>query len=180
MTCNRGWLEYLDRAAWSALEPILLGTAPGTVHIIDPADQATLAAWAVKVSLLDAGLAVPESSLVHATSWLPSMDGRSQDVGRTRVCSSGLPHRCPGRPCRALWDILGRQRPVPGVLLRAEGRWLSLDNEIWLESKGLYVSALLQIAPAVAAVRWPSEVVFTVDDLKLLARRLQQGLPSRA
>ena len=57
---------------------------------------------------------------------------------------------------------------------------LSPDNEIWLEPKGLYVPALLQIAPAVAAVRWPPEVVFTVDDLKPLARRLRQGLSSRA
>lgn len=57
---------------------------------------------------------------------------------------------------------------------------LSLDNEIWLEPKGLYVPGLLQIAPAVAAVRWPPKVVFTVDDLKPLAGRLQQGLPSRA
>jgi hypothetical protein len=52
VTCNRGWLEYLDRNAWPVLEPILLGAAPGTVRMIDPADQATLAAWAVKVSLL--------------------------------------------------------------------------------------------------------------------------------
>ena len=39
VTYNRGWLEYLDRRAWSVLEPILLGAAPGTVRIIDPADQ---------------------------------------------------------------------------------------------------------------------------------------------
>ena len=57
---------------------------------------------------------------------------------------------------------------------------LGLDNETWLEPEGLYVPALLQIAPGVAPIRWPPEVVFTVDDLKPLAGRLQQGLPSRA
>ena len=34
--------------------------------------------------------------------------------------------------------------------------------------------------PGVAPIRWPPEVVFTVDDLKPLAGRLQQGLLSRA
>ena len=57
---------------------------------------------------------------------------------------------------------------------------LGLDNETWLEPKGLYVPALLQIAPGVAPFRWPPEVVSTVDDLKPLAGRLQQGLSSRA
>ena len=57
---------------------------------------------------------------------------------------------------------------------------LGLDNETWLEPKGLYVPALLQIAPGVAPIRWTPEVVFTVDDLKPLAGRLQQGLSSRA
>jgi hypothetical protein len=57
---------------------------------------------------------------------------------------------------------------------------LSPDNEIWLEPKGLYVPALLQIAPSAGAVRWPPDVVFTVDDLEPLAGCLRQGLPSRA
>jgi hypothetical protein len=56
---------------------------------------------------------------------------------------------------------------------------LSPDNEIWLAAKGLYVPALLQIAPASSAVRWPPDVVFTVPDLKPLAGRLRQGLPLR-
>jgi hypothetical protein len=56
----------------------------------------------------------------------------------------------------------------------------SPDNEIWLEPKGLYVPALLKIAPAVTAIRWPPGVVFRAGDLESLAGRLQQGLPSRA
>ena len=56
---------------------------------------------------------------------------------------------------------------------------LSWDNETWLDPKGLYVPALRQIAPAVATVRWPPEVLFTVNDLKPLTKRLRQGLPSR-
>lgn len=56
---------------------------------------------------------------------------------------------------------------------------LSPDNETWLSTKGLYVPALMPIAPAIAPVRWPPKVVFTVGDLKPLAVRLRQGLPMR-
>lgn len=52
VTCNRGWLENLDREAWPILETILLGAARGRWRVIDPAHQAALAAWSVKVSLL--------------------------------------------------------------------------------------------------------------------------------
>ena len=56
---------------------------------------------------------------------------------------------------------------------------LSPDNEAWLAPKGLYTSALLQIAPSCSPVRWPPEVVFGVRDREALAGRLGQGLPLR-
>ena len=60
-----------------------------------------------------------------------------------------------------------------------EDATLSPDNEVWLAAKGLYVPALIPIAPAVASVLWPPDAVFAVADLKPLAERLSQGLPLR-
>ena len=52
---------------------------------------------------------------------------------------------------------------------------LSPDNEAWLALKGLYTSALLQIAPSCSLLRWPPEAVFGVGDREALAGRLGQG-----
>jgi hypothetical protein len=56
---------------------------------------------------------------------------------------------------------------------------LSPDNEAWLAPKGLYRSALLQIAPSCSPLRWPPAVVFGVGDREALAGRLGLGLPLR-
>jgi hypothetical protein len=56
---------------------------------------------------------------------------------------------------------------------------LAPDNEAWLAPKGLYSSALLQIAPSCSPHRWPPEIVFGVGDREALAGRLGQGLPLR-
>jgi hypothetical protein len=197
VTCNRGWLEYLDRNAWPVLEPILLGAAPGTVRIIDPADQATLAAWAVKVSLLlclskfrnqDNGW-IPASTL----DWLHRNHRTCMPPPGSRVWMGRLKTSDVPASVQAACVTDAQADPVAhcgtfsvgNVLLQVfcceqKDAVLSRDNEIWLEPKGLHVPALLQIAPSVAPVRWPPDVVFTVDDLKPLAGRLRQGLPSRA
>jgi hypothetical protein len=139
VTCNRGWLEYLDRNAWPVLEPILLGAAPGTVRMIDPADQATLAAWAVKVSLLlclskfrgqDNGW-IPASTL----DWLYRNHRLRMPPPGSRVWMSGLKtSQVPASvqaacltdaqddPVAHCGTFSVGKCPVPGVLLRAEGR----------------------------------------------------------
>ena len=197
VTCNRGWLEYLDQTAWPVLEPILLGAAPGTVRIIDPADQATLGAWAVKVSPLlslskfrdqNTGW-IPASTL----DWLYRNHRLRMSPPDSRVWMGGLKTSDVPASVQAACVTDARDDPVAhcgtfsvgNVLFQVfcceqKDAVLSLDNEIWLEPKGLYVPALLQITPAVGSVRWPPEVAFTVDDLTPLAGRLRQGLPSRA
>jgi hypothetical protein len=50
---------------------------------------------------------------------------------------------------------------------------LSPVSEAWLQPKHPFASALVQIAPAIATVRWPPEAVFTVDTMRPLAGRLQ-------
>jgi Pyridine nucleotide-disulphide oxidoreductase, dimerisation domain len=45
-------MERLETAARPVLEPMLLGAPPGTLRVLDPDQQAILATWAVKISLL--------------------------------------------------------------------------------------------------------------------------------
>ena len=52
VSCNTGWMESLERDACPVLGPLLLGAAPGTSRVLDPDQQAILATWAVKTSLL--------------------------------------------------------------------------------------------------------------------------------
>jgi hypothetical protein len=196
VTCNRGWLEYLDRNAWPVLEPILLGAAPGTVLIIDPADQAALAAWAVKVSLLlflskfrdqDNGW-IPASTL----DWLYQNHHSCMPPPGSRVWMGGLKTSEVPASAQAACLTDAQDDPVAhcgtfsvgNVVFQVfcceqEDAALSPDNETWLEPRDLYTLELLQIAPAAAPLRWPPEVVFTVDDLRPLAERLRQGLPAR-
>jgi hypothetical protein len=197
VTCNRGWLAYLDQKAWPVLEPILLGAAPGTVRIIDPADQATLAAWAVKVSLLlslsefrdQSNGWIPASTL----DWLYRNHRSLMAPPGSRVWMSDLKTSDVPASVQAACLTDAQDDPVAccgtfsvgNVLFQVfccqqKDAALSPDNEIWLKPKGPYVPALLQIAPAVEPIRWPPEVVFTVNGLKPLAERLRQGLPSRA
>ena len=197
VTCNRGWLEYLDRNAWPALEPILLGAAPGMVRIIDPADQATLAAWAVKVSLLLCLSKFRDQDngwiLASTLDWLYRNHRSGMPPPGSRVWMGGL--HTSDLPASVqvacITDLQDNPAAhcgtfsVGNVLFQVfcceqKDAALSPDNENWLEPKGLYAPALLQIAPAIAAIRWPPGAVFTVNDLTPLAGRLRQGLPSRA
>ena len=50
--CNTEWMESLERDASPVLGPLLLGAAPGMSRVLDPDQQAILATWAVKTSLL--------------------------------------------------------------------------------------------------------------------------------
>ena len=103
VSCNKGWMEGLERAAGPVLGPPLLG-APGSSRVLDPDQQAILATWAVKTSLLlavskfrgqDYGW-IPVSTL----QWLyRHHDSRMAPPG-TRVWMAGsAPPRFP-RPCR--------------------------------------------------------------------------------
>ena len=50
--CNSGWVESLETATRPVLEPLLLGATPGTSRVLDPDQQAIVATWTVKTSLL--------------------------------------------------------------------------------------------------------------------------------
>lgn len=196
VNCNNGWLSYLEKQVQPVLEPILLGAAPGSVRNIDPAAQATLAAWAVKTSLLLAlskFRSEPEGWIPATTlEWLASNHRLCMAPPGARAWIGGLETSDLPASVQAacLYDANGdpiaqcSTFSVGCVLFQVftceqKDSVLSPDNEIWLAAKGLYEPALQQIAPASSPLRWPPDVVFTVPDLKLLAGRLQQGLPLR-
>jgi hypothetical protein len=52
VSCNTGWMEALEPVTRPVLGPLLLGAAPRTSHVLHPDQQAILATWAVKTSLL--------------------------------------------------------------------------------------------------------------------------------
>jgi hypothetical protein len=196
VSCNTGWMESLETDTRPVLGPLLLGAAPGTSRVLDPDQQAILATWAVKTSLLlalskfrgqDYGW-IPVSTL----QWLyRHHDARMPPPG-TRVWMAGFStsevpasvqaaclydaSRAPAAQCVTfsvgcvLFQVFATEQ---------EDADLSLDNEAWLAPKGLYTSALLQIAPSCSPFRWPPEVVFGAGDREAFAGRLGQGLPRR-
>ena len=186
-------MERLETAVRPVLEPVLLGAAPGTSRVLNPDQQAILATWAVKTSLLltlsqfrgqDHGW-IPVSTL----QWLyQHYDLRMPPPG-SRVWMGGF--NTTDVPARVqagcLYDASGKPAAqcttfsVGCVLFQVfstgqDDADLSPDTETWLAPKGLYAPALLEIAPSTFPIRWPPQAVFGADDIEALAGRLGQGL----
>ncbi len=185
VSCNTGWMESLERDARPVLGPLLLGAAPGTWRVLDPDQQAILAIWAVKTSLLlalskfrgqDYGW-IPVSTL----QWLyRHYDARIPPPG-TRVWMAGFStSELPASVQAACLYDASREPAAQCVTFSVgcvlfqvfateqEDAGLSPDIEAWLAPKGLHTSALLQIAPSCSRLRWPPEVVVGVGDREAL------------
>jgi hypothetical protein len=194
--CNTGWMEALETAARPILEPLLLGAARGTSRQLDPDQQATLATWAVKTSLLLALSKfrgqpygwIPVSTL----QWLYQDQDRRIPPPGTRVWMGGL--NTSDRPASVQVACLGDAdgKPIAQCVTFSVGcvlfqvfaceqvdAVLSPDNEAWLAPSVPWAPALLRIAPSSSAIHWPPGVVFGAGDLTSLAGRLRQGLPSK-
>ena len=138
VSCNTGWMETLETITRPVLGPLLLGAAPDTSRMLDPDQQAILATWAVKTSLLltlskfrgqEHGW-IPVSSL----QWLRQHHGSRMPPPGTRVWMAGLSTSDIPASVQAacLYDADGeataqcvtfpRLRTVPGVCHRAGGR----------------------------------------------------------
>jgi hypothetical protein len=193
VSCNTGWMNKLELRTRPILEPLLLGVKGGTSIILDPSQQATLATWAVKTSLL----LTTKKFRNQTHSWIPKdnldwllLHGRSdrpppgahvwmgglQTTDRPSSVQAALltdPDEQPAAQCSTfsvgcvLFQVFCCERD------KAE---LSAENEAWLAAKGPYRSSLLQIAPATSALRWPPAEVFTIDALPVVAGRLRDGL----
>ena len=194
--CNNGWLESLESAAWPVLEPMLLGAAPGTSLVLDPDQQTVLATWAVETALVlalskfrgtDHGW-IPADTLrwlyQHHTLLLPPPGCR---VWMTGLHTSDIPTSV------QTGCLYGADREPAaqfvtfsvGCLLfqvfapRQQDAAVTADIETWLTPSGVLQQALLQIAPAGSAVRWPPAVVCSAADRELVAGRLAAGLTAK-
>jgi hypothetical protein len=196
ISCNTGWMGALETAARPVLEPLLLGAAPGSSLELDPDQQAVLATWAVKTSLL----LVLSKLRGQPHGWIPAStlqwlyrhhDSRMPPPG-TRVWMGGLNTSDTPAWLRSvcLYDVGGQPTAqcvtfsVGCVLFQVfcceqRDAALSPDIEAWLAPADPYSPALLQITPSSSALRWPPCAVFNVGDLEDLAGRLRQGLPLR-
>lgn len=192
VNCNTGWMETLEQATRPILCPLLLGAAPGTWRVLDPDQQAILATWAVKTSLLlvlskfrdqDHGW-IPISTL----QWLWHHHGRRMPPPGTRVWIGGLSTADTPASVQAACLYDAAQRPAASCVTFSTGcvlfqvfaaeqkdADLSLATDAWLAPAHPYRTALLQIAPSRAPLRWPPYVVFTDANRQNLAGRLGQG-----
>lgn len=168
VSCNTGWMESLERAAGPVLGPLLLGAAPGASRVLDPDQQAILATWAVKTSLLLAlskfrGLDygwVPVSTL----QWLYRHHDTRMPPPGTRVWMAGFSTSEVPASVQAACLYDASREPAAQCVTFSVGcvlfqvfateqgdADLSPDNEAWLAPRGLYTPALLQIAPVLLA-----------------------------
>lgn len=194
--CNTGWMNALEQRVRPFLAPMFLGSASALPVVLDPAQQATLATWAVKTSLLltirkfgkGPGGWTPADNL----EWLYRHRKSDMSPPGARVWLAGLrPHD--GSASRKLsasaqaWcklDAAGEPVAHMGtftvgyVLLQVfcrEQRNSAPSPEIdaWLEPRGPYRSSLLQIAPSSRSIRWPPDAVFAVDALAIVGGRFE-------
>ncbi len=194
--CNSGWMETLETAARPVLGPLLLGAAPGTSRLLDPDQQAIMATWAVKTSLLlalskfrgqDHGW-IPVSTL----QWLRQHHNSRMPPPGTRVWMGGLSTSDIPASIQAACLYDADREPTAQCMTFSVGcvlfqvfateqkdADLSPDNEAWLAPTGPYQAALLKIAPSSTPHRWPPQAVFSAGDREALAGRLRRGLPAR-
>jgi hypothetical protein len=194
--CNKGWLESLESAAWPVLEPLLLGAVPGTAVVLDPADQAVLATWAVETALVLALSKFRDTDHgwvpVDTLQWLYHHRDLRMPPPGCRVWLAGLDTSNIPASVQAACLYGDDREPMAQVVLfsvgcalfqvfapRQQDADLPADTETWLAPVGVFQLALLQIAPAGSATRWPPPAVCSAADRELVARRLTAGLAAK-
>ncbi len=196
VACNKGWLNYLEQQVRPVLEPLILRAAPGTSRMLDPADQAILATWAVKTSLLltlgkfrqRAGGWIPADNL----EWLRQHYGSGLPPPGAHVWLGGLrpidksAHRTLSASTQAMCRLDSAGQPIAHIGTFTVGFVLlqvyccELRNAArspggtWLAPRAPYRSSLLQIAPSTSSIYWPPDAVFTVDAIPIVGRRFDQ------
>lgn len=198
--CNTGWMNAMEQRVRPFLEPMLLGSASALPVVLDPAQQTTLATWAVKTSLLltirnfgkGTGGWTPADNLEwlyhHRNSDLPPPGARVWLAG-IRPGDDSVPRRL-SASSQAWCKLDGRGRPVAHMGTFTVGYVLlqvfcceqnnsapSPEIDSWLEPRGPFRSGLHQIAPASVSISWPPEAVFAVDALAIVGGRFERGAP---
>lgn len=194
VSCNTGWMKELEERTAPVLGPMLLG--PALSVVLDPVQQAILATWAVKTSLL----LTYRTFKLQSAGWIPAdnlkwlyLQGRSdrpppgarvwlgairlRDTAASRSLSASVQAGC-------LLD--GKANPVAHVgtfslghvlfqvfCCEAHNSALSPETEAWLAPTGQFRSALAQIAPSSIEVSWPPHAVFATDAVQIVGERIQ-------
>jgi hypothetical protein len=169
--------------------------------VLDPAQQATLATWAVKTSLLltyrvfkgQSGGWIPADNLtwlyLHGRSDLPPPGARvwlggirPSDTATSRNLSASVQAGClldgAGDPVAHVGTFSLGHVLLQVFCCEAHNSARSYENEAWLAPAGQFRSALVQIAPSSTDVSWPPDAVFATDAVGLVGERIQAPPPS--
>jgi hypothetical protein len=192
--CNNELLADLEDRAKPILGPLLHGGSGSAPILIDPSQQATLATWAVKTSLLltirsfegEAAGWVPADNL----QWLYDHRGADQPPPGAHVWMFGVDAAntlAASSQAACLSDDKGKPAAHVGtftvgyvgfqMFCRAVSQpEFSADHETWLAPRAPFRDGMLDIWPASGVVRWPPRTVFDRDVLQVVASRLGAGL----
>jgi hypothetical protein len=196
--CNTGWMHELEQRTAPVLRPMLLGAALPV--LLDPAQQSTLATWAVKTSLLltcrkfktHFGGWIPSDNLrwlhLHGRSDLPPPGARvwlggirPRDSTRSRNLSASVQAGCmldrAANPVAHFGTFSLGHVLFQVFCCEAHNSVLSHESETWLAPTEQFRSALIQIAPSSADVSWPPDAVFATDAVEIVGERLRAPPP---
>lgn len=196
--CNNGWLSELEQRAAPLLRPMLPG--PALPVALDPAQQAILATWAVKTSLLltyrkfntQSGGWIPADNLKWlylrrcsdlpppgARVWLGGI--RPKDTTTARRLSASAQAGClldrAANPVAHVGTFSLGHVLFQVFCCAAHNSALSHESEEWLAPAGQFRSALIQIAPSSTNISWPPEAVFATDAVQIVGERIQAPPP---
>src|ERR1022692_1194633 len=192
--CNHELLGNMEGRTKPILGPLLHGGARARPVLIDPGQQATLATWAVKTSLLltirsfegePAGW-VPQDNLrwVHdhrgldrpppgAHVWMFGIDAENELAAWSQA---GCLRTGDGQPAAHVGTFTVGYVGFQVFCRKVSQPEFSADHEAWLAPGGLFRDRVLDIWPATTTVRWPPSSIFGRDSLELVASRLGADL----
>ena len=196
--CNTGWMNDLEQRTRPVLGPMLRG--PALPALLDPSQQATLATWAVKTSLLlthrkftaQPGGWIPEGNLgwlhQHGRSAIPPPGARvwlggirPRDAATARNLSASAQAVCligtSGNPVAHVGTFSVGHVLFQVFCCEERNSALSSESETWLAPAGQFRSAFTLIAPSSVDITWPPHAVFATDAVPIVGERIQAPPP---
>jgi hypothetical protein len=198
--CNTGWMHDLEQRASPVLGPMLIGPASLLPITLDPSQQATLATWAIKTSLLltyrmfklQSGGWIPADNLKwllsHARSDLPPPGARvwlggirpADAVTRRNLAASaqaGCLFNEAGRPVAHVGTFSLGHVLFQVFCCQMRDWLLTPQSDAWLAPTGRFRSSLLPIALSANDVKWPPDAVFATDAVQIVGERITKPPP---
>lgn len=197
--CNTGWMNKLEQRTAPLLAPMLLGPASALPIVLDPLQQAVLATWAVKTSLLltyrtfkaQSGGWIPDDNLkwlfLHGPSemppgarvWLGAV--RPRDPATSRNLSASAQAEClldsSSNPVAHIGTFSLGHVLFQVFCCERHASDLSSDSQAWLAPATQFASSLIEITRASTHVSWPPEAVFATDAVQIVGQRISAPPP---